>query len=239
MIHHLDQSFKKLLDKLTELGLDKNTVVVFTSDNGGLRNVTSNKPFKGAKGELYEGGIRVSLIVRWPGQIKPGTVNDSPVYSTDFYPTFMEIAGLKAKPKDHVDGRSVLSAWKGKEVKPRTFYWHFPHRHNPSSSIVEDDWKLVYRIDTQKYELYELSGDKYEKKNMAGDKSDKVKELAKKLEDHLQELDAQRMVPNPNYDPSKPAGKGRNYGTFYTSAGNAYQQIKEPYPEWFIKRNND
>ena len=152
MMSHLDQSMKTVLDKLDELEISENTVVIFTSDNGGLKNLTSNQPFRGGKGDLYEGGIRVPLIVRWPGRIESGAVCNSPMISTDYFPTFLELAGLKLMPEAHVDGRSMLPLLEGKKGDPRTLVWHFPHRNEPCSAVMEGDWKLVYLIVSGTYQ---------------------------------------------------------------------------------------
>ena len=235
MISHLDNSVQIILDKLKALDLEKNTIVIFTSDNGGLRKITSNKPYRGNKGDLYEGGVRVPLIVRWPGQIKPGSTFDKPVFSTDYFPTFIDLVGLELDPKTHPDGKSMLAIWKGEnsDYKQRRFFWHFPHRQNPASSVMEGDWKLVHTLKTNRYELFDLKTDPYEKIDCSSKYRKETERLTALLEQHLQELDAQRMRPNPNWDDTKPEGRQINYGIFYPSEGGAHQQVKEPYPTWF------
>jgi arylsulfatase A-like enzyme len=233
MISHLDQSVKTLLDQLDALGLAQNTVVLFTSDNGGLQTATSNLPFRGGKGDLYEGGLRVPLIVRWPGRIAPGSVCEAPVHTADYFPTFLELAGLAAMPEAHVDGASLLPLWSGKPAEPRTLFWHFPHRQNPSSVVMEGDWKLVHFDLTGKNELFDLKADPEEAADLAVAYPERADRLIKKLEAHLQAAGAQRMRPNPEWDPARPSGKLRNFGTFYPSGGNIYRESKEPLPEWF------
>jgi len=237
MMSHLDQAVKTVLDKLTAVGLDDDTVVVFTSDNGGWDGVTSNKPFRGGKGTLYEGGIRVPLIVRWPGRIAAGTVCDEPVHTADFFPTFLELAGLKLMPEAHPDGVSMLPLWSGNDVEQRTFYWHFPHREDPSSAVIEGDWKLVHQIVTGKYELFDLQADPEEEHDRAAAHPKRVEHLARVLEEHLQTTGAQRMRPNPEWDAERPKGEQKNYGIHYPAGGGTFQRVKEPRPRWFKQGN--
>ncbi len=236
MVSHLDQSIQTILDKLEALGLVENTVVIFTSDNGGLKEVTSNKPYRGAKGDLYEGGIRIPLIVRWPDHITAGSVCNAAVHSADYFPTFLELAGLKTMPEAHRDGISMLPLWKGDKLKDRTFYWHFPHRQNPSSAVMEGGWKLVHQIVSNKYELFDLNTDHEEKNNLVLDHPDMFKRLKGLLEEHLQSSGAQRMRLNPEWDSTRSLGKVKNYGVYYPAEGGAFQLMKEPYPRWFRKK---
>jgi len=233
MISHLDQSMKLILDKLAALGLEDNTVVIFTSDNGGLKTVTSNKPYRGSKGNYYEGGIRVPLIVRWPAQITPKSVSDVPVHSVDYFPTFLALAELNAMPKAHLDGTNMTPFWRGHKPGDRTFFWHFPHRQNPASAVMDGDWKLVYHIVENEYELFDIKADQEEKNNLMLTSPNKFEILKRKLEEHLQHTGAQRMRPNPEWDSTKPLGKGSNYGIFYPAEGGIFQQVKEPRPGWF------
>ena len=233
MISHLDQSIQTVLDQLAALDLEDNTVVIFTSDNGGLKNLTSNKPWRGGKGDLYEGGLRVPLIVRWPEEIAPGTVCDSAVISTDYFPTFLQLAGLPLMSQAHVDGESLLPFWAGAKVASRTLYWHFPHRNEPSSSVIEGNWKLVHKIVSNQYELFDLDADPEEARDLATSHPERVDRLAKMLQGHLHSSDAQRMRLNPEWDSSRPAGKIKDYGIFYPVGGKRYQPVKEPRPTWF------
>ena len=238
MISHLDNSIQTILDKLTALDLKKNTVVIFTSDNGGLRKITSNKPYRGYKGEVYEGGVRVPLIVRWPEHIKAGSTFDEPVFSTDYFPTFLDLAGLELMPDVHIDGSSMFPIWRGNPMNKtqRVFFWHFPHRQHPASSVMDGDWKLVHTIKTNQYELFDLKTDPYEKKDCSLNYPKETIRLTALLEHHLQELNAQRMRPNPDWDGSKSEGKQKNYGIFYNAKGGVYQQVKEPYPAWYNEK---
>tara|TARA_R110002050_G_scaffold300813_1_gene473329 strand:+ start:14476 stop:15798 length:1323 start_codon:yes stop_codon:yes gene_type:complete len=233
MVSHLDQSIQTILDKLDELGLAENTVVLFTSDNGGLKEVTSNEPYRGAKGNLYEGGIRVPLIVRWPKHINTGLVCNAAVHSADYFPTFLELAGLDPMPEAHKDGISMLPIWKGDMPEKRTFYWHFPHRQNPASAVIQEGWKLVHQIVSNRYELFDLKTDPWEQNNLTIEHPEKFEDLKSLLENHLKNSGAQRMQTNPEWDSTRTQGKIRNYGTYYPAEGGKIQQIKEPYPSWF------
>ncbi len=236
MMSHLDYSTKTILDKLEALGLDQNTIVVFTSDNGGFVGVTSNEPYSRGKGKLYEGGIRVPLIVRWPGQIKENSVCDVPVHSNDYFPTFLAMAGLSPMPGMNFDGVSMLPLLNGENLEPRALYWHFPHDHgDPASAVRNGDWKLIHHIPSDIYELFNLKNDPSEKNDLVKAHPEMVASLKKMLEDHLQESSAQRMRPNPEWDSSRPEGQLRSYGVFYPPAGGEHRIILDPYPSWWFE----
>ncbi|MEN6333319.1 MAG: sulfatase, partial [Phycisphaerales bacterium] len=168
MVEAMDQAVGKVLDALDRLGLAKDTVVFFMSDNGGLStsegHPTSNLPLRGGKGWLYEGGIREPLIVRWPGVTQAGSTCEEPVTSTDFYPTMLEMAGLPPKPEQHVDGRSVAPLLKrtGSQER-RAFFWHYPHYGNqggsPGGAVRVGDYKLIEFYEDSRVELYNLRDD--------------------------------------------------------------------------------
>ena len=159
-----------MLDKLGELGLTEKTVILFTSDNGGLSTLQGKRvapgcslPLRGGKGWMYEGGVRVPLIVKWPGVTRPGATCSVPVVSTDFYPTLLEIAGLPAKPEQHLDGVSLTGLLRGEKKLARdAIYWHFPHYHGsgnrPTAGMRKGDFKLVRWYESGSEELYRLSG---------------------------------------------------------------------------------
>lgn len=239
MVSHLDQSIQTILDKLEVLGLDENTVVIFTSDNGGLKQVTSNKQYRGSKGNYYEGGIRVPLIIRWPGHITAASVSDAAVHSADYFPTFLALAGLNQMPDALRDGINMLPMWNGGKSEKRTFFWHFPHRQNSSSAVMEGDWKLVHQIVSNKYELFDLQTDPWEENNIVTENPEKFEELKRVLEKHLQSSGAQRMRPNSEWDSTRSQGKIWNYGKYFPSEGGVFQLIKEPYPDWFKNENSN
>ena len=203
----LDEHVGKLLAKLDELKLAGNTVVIFTSDNGGLAThakggPTSNAPLRSGKGWLYEGGTRVPLMVRAPGVTRSGSVCRAPVISTDYYPTLLELGGLPLAPKQHCDGMSLASLLRGRAGLDRTtLYWHYPHYHGstwaPGGALREGDWKLIEFFDEDTVELYRLSDDLGERRNLAGQMPDRVKQLRAKLAAWRKEAGAVMPTPNP------------------------------------------
>ncbi|MBN2271754.1 MAG: sulfatase [Sedimentisphaerales bacterium] len=216
MIESVDQGVGRVLDKLDELALAANTVVFFFSDNGGYGNATSMAPLRGSKGMLYEGGIRVPLIIRWPGVAKPRTKCDVPVIGIDFYPTMLEIAGAE-KPRSHIlDGESILPLLKGADrLKRKAIFWHFPAylepyneaqkpwRTTPAGAVRMGDWKLIEFFEDSRIELYNLKYDISEEKNLAESNAKKAEELHRLLLNWRKRIDA--PVPtekNPKYDPS-------------------------------------
>ncbi|MBC8291227.1 MAG: sulfatase-like hydrolase/transferase, partial [Planctomycetes bacterium] len=165
---------------------------------------TPNLPLRGAKGWLYEGGIRVPLIVKWPGQAKPGTECDEPVISTDFYPTLLEMAALPAHPKQAVDGVSFVPALKGKPFNRSPIYWHFPHYSNhgmqsPGGAVRSGDWKLLEYYENNSVQLFNLRKDIGEQNDLAKAMPGKVAELRSLLQAWRKETSARMMKPNPDY----------------------------------------
>ena len=173
MIEAMDRSFGKLLAKLDELGLRHNTLVVFTSDNGGFSGVADNRPLRAGKGYLYEGGIRVPLMVRWPGVIEPGRESAEPVISMDFSPTLLEIAGVSGRQQVPSDGTSLVGLFQGRQhLRRDAIYFHYPnyawHGDNRlGAAIRRGAYKLIRNYDDQSVELYNLVEDMSEKKDLA------------------------------------------------------------------------
>jgi arylsulfatase A-like enzyme len=226
-VRHLDDAVGRLLTALDARNLAQDTLVIFFSDNGGRGlDISRNDPFRGAKGNLYEGGIREPLIIRWPGRVKAGTTSDTPVISTDFYPTLLACAGLPLRPAQHRDGISFASLFDGTNRLERdTFYWHMPHYSTaavPSSAIRVGDWKLIkyysdYRrewddqkqVVTERHasarvELYNLHSDPSEEHEMASQQPAIAADLQRRLEEHLKATGARLPPANPTYDPKKP-----------------------------------
>ncbi|OPZ16721.1 MAG: Arylsulfatase [candidate division BRC1 bacterium ADurb.BinA364] len=208
MVEKLDWNVGRILAKLDELDLARNTVVVFSSDNGGVGGYadlgilgaeehTSNLPLKGGKTQLYEGGIRVPLIVRWPSVVDPGSVSNDPVINLDFYPTFLDIAGGEAPGDYPLDGKSFAGVLRssGREGMPqRDLFWHFPAyalapggadegqwRSGPQSAIRSGDWKLIEFLQDETVELYNLRDDPGETRELSAEAPDKARELLAKL----------------------------------------------------------
>jgi len=217
MVEHLDTHIGRILEKLDELGLADNTIVIFFSDNGGLYRpyggyrgdtspVSTNAPLRGEKGTLYEGGIRDPLIVRWPGVVKPGTKCGVPVSSVDFYPTFLDIVGAKGDPNHVLDGRSVLPLLRRTGTLERDgIYWHYPHYHHstPAGAMRDGRWKLIEFYDDGRLELYDLKQDIGEKNNLAAKMPQKAAELQRKFAAWRKSVGAKMPTPNPDYDPAR------------------------------------
>ena len=208
MVESIDDSVGRVLVALRELKLEDNTVIIFTSDNGGFYNATSNAPLRANKGAYYEGGIRVPLIIKWPGVTKTGLVVNDPVTSTDLYPTCLAAAGLSALPNQHVDGVNLQPVLTGAGSLPdRALFWHFPHYNDhpssvPSSVIRKGDWKLIETFDPEGLELYNLAHDLSESKDLAVTETAKLTELRRELDAWRKQVGAEMMHLNPDYDPS-------------------------------------
>ena len=211
MVESVDDSVGRVLAALEARGLAETTVVIFTSDNGGFARATSNAPLRANKGSCYEGGIRVPLIIRWPGVATPGSVIAEPVTSTDLYPTCLAAAGLPLRPGQHVDGQNLEPLLRGTGFPARpALYWHFPHYNEhpssvPASVIRKGSWKLIETFDPEGLELYDLEHDIGERHNLAAEKPSVAAELAADLAAWRSEVGAEPMRPNPDHDPAKAA----------------------------------
>jgi arylsulfatase A-like enzyme len=218
MIESLDESVGRILKKLAETGLSERTVVCFTSDNGGLATVegantpaTSNAPLREGKGYLYEGGIRVPLIVKWPGGVKPGSTSATPACSIDLFPTVLEICGVKSPAA--VDGVSLVPLLKEAGLLGRdALYWHYPHYSNqggrPGSAIRAGEYKLIEYHEDGRRELFRVEKDPGESANLVEKLPEVARELAAKLNAWRQAVGAQAMQPNPEYVPNPQASDG-------------------------------
>ncbi len=240
MIASVDESVGRLLALLDELKLAENTVVIFSSDNGGVGgyqregitgggSITDNAPLRSGKGSLYEGGIRDPFIVRWPGTVKPGATTDVPVIHVDLYPTFLEIAGAKAPADYPLDGESLAPLLReaGASLKRNAIYQHFPGylgagpgswRTTPVGVIQSGDWKLMEFFEDHRLELYNLRDDLGEQHNLAAEKPEKTKELHAKMLAWRQSVGAQMPAPNTDI---KPTGAEKKRG------GKRKQQAEE------------
>jgi len=190
MVEAMDTSVGRVMDKLEELGIDGQTVVIFMSDNGGLSTSegrpTSNVPLRAGKGWLYEGGIREPMIIKWPGVTRPGSTSDEIVSSTDFYPTMLEIAGLPLRPDQHLDGVSLLPVLSQTgHLDREALFWHYPHYSNqggkPGAAIRSGDFKLIEFFEDHHAELYNLKQDISEKNDLSLHLHAKKNEMLSKL----------------------------------------------------------
>lgn len=210
LVESMDDAVGEVLNALDRLGLAENTVVIFTSDNGGVvagdAFSTSNLPLRAGKGYQFEGGIREPYFIKVPG-ISGGQKCAAPVTGTDFYPTILELAGIPLKPEEHNDGVSLVPLLKGETIPERPLIWHYPHYGNqggePSSIIRLGDWKLIYYYEDGHEELYNLKNDVGETNDLAARETSKVKELHEKLFSYLNDVGARFPEPDPQYNAQK------------------------------------
>lgn len=217
MVASMDENVGRILAALDSLGLRQNTIVFFTSDNGGIRDISYQDPLRAGKGSYYEGGIRVPLIVRWPGTVEPGSWSDVPVTNMDFYPSIQNI--IKASPaKSFLDGEDITPVLKGQSLEERPLFWHFPiylqsynpkedggrdplFRTRPGSVVRKGKWKLHEYFEDNGIELYDLEADAGEKTNRARENPEKAAELLELLREWRRETNAPVPTePNPLYD---------------------------------------
>ena len=218
MLESLDDAVGRVLKKLDDLKLTEKTIVIFTSDNGGLATVegpntppTINAPLREGKGYLYEGGIRVPLVVKWPGVVKPGSTSASPVCSIDFLPSLVEACDLQSDAKP--DGISLVPLLKGHRVEDRgPLYWHYPHYANqgsrPGGAIRSGNLKLIEYYENDRRELFDVVADVGESRNLAADRPKDVERLAKVLADWRVAVGAKMPTPNPDHVPNPQAKDG-------------------------------
>jgi len=220
MVESVDQTVGRIRRTLDELKLADRTIMIVTSDNGGRVTVdnrsglptTSNLPLRAGKGSCYEGGTRVPLIVHWPGVTQPGSVCDTPVISADYYPTLLQISGLKDAAGHQPDGVSLVPLLRQTGGLERdALYWHYPHHQHyqlggtmPYGAIRAGDYKLIELYDDERVELYNFRDDIGEQHDLAASMPDKARELQARLHAWREQVRAQMPTPNPAYDPSKP-----------------------------------
>jgi|UniRef100_UPI00404B8261 arylsulfatase A-like enzyme len=213
MIESLDTSIGRVLDTLESEGIADDTLVVFTSDNGGLATAegspTCNAPLSEGKGWMYEGGNRVCQIARWPGRIAAGSECATPTTSPDWYPTLLEAAGLPLDPEQHVDGISLLPLLKGDAMERGPIFWHYPHYPNqggaPAASVRDGDWKLIEFFEDGHLELYNLREDIGEDRDLTTSDPVRLEVMADQLHTWQREIEAIIPRPNPHYIPPDPA----------------------------------
>ncbi len=219
MIASLDENVGRLLSTIDELNLKEQTLVVLTSDNGGIRDVSYQDPLRAGKGSYYEGGIRVPLIVRWPKKVAPQTTCNTPVSNLDFYPTFQGILNIPSPHQQPQDGINILPLLQGEEIAERPLYWHFPiylqaynpkedkgrdplFRTRPGSVVRLGKWKLHHYYEDDSLELYNLEKDLGETNNVVNDYPEIKKKLQRLLTDWLKSHNADLSFPaNSAYDP--------------------------------------
>jgi arylsulfatase A-like enzyme len=210
MIASVDESLGRVMARLDTLAIGRNTIVVFVSDNGGLSTVqgnqaggpTSNGPLRAGKGWLYEGGVRIPLLIRSPGRVAAGTVVEAPGVTMDLYPTLLALAGLGLHAEQHLDATDLTPVLRGEAPpSPPTLSWHFPHYHGsgntPSGAVRQGSWKLVEWFETGRAELYDLDADVGESRDLASQMPGKAAVLARDLFDWRARVGAAMPTSNP------------------------------------------
>jgi arylsulfatase A len=241
MVESMDESLGRVLTALRELKLEDKTIVIFVSDNGGMSAAnfgnpkrvisknrldsaysTSNLPLRGGKGWLYEGGIRVPLIIYWPHEGEQGSVCDVPVISTDFYATLMDMLGLRRLQgaQDGTDGMSLVPLMTNKgedtgQLAGRALYWHWPHYSNhgaqsPGGAIRYQGYKLIEYYENNTVQLFNLNADPGEQNDLAAAESERAQRLKAMLHDWRKSVNAEMPAPNPKYDPSSEWPEGQS-----------------------------
>jgi arylsulfatase A-like enzyme len=207
MIWSVDENIGRLMKRIEELKLDKNTIIIFTSDNGGLStsegSPTCNSPLRAGKGWLYEGGIRVPLIIRSPSDGKPGTVVKTAVSSIDYFATIIEMTGSD-KTVVKTDGVSIMSLLNKDSMKERPLFWHYPHYSNqgvePGSAVRLGRYKLIDNFERERQELYDLENDLSETKDISAENPEITKKLFSMLQEWRRATGAKMMEPNPKWE---------------------------------------
>lgn len=213
MVERMDMGIGRILDKIDELGLTGQTVVIFFSDNGGLEVLQAQDPLRGGKAMVFEGGIRVPFCIRWPGMITPGTMSSEPVISDDFFPTILEIAGITPVMEER-DGVSLVPLLTGRgELQREALYWHYPHYHHhgyqPSGAIRMEDYKLIEWYEEtlwgkpNQISLFNVASDTGEKRDLSREEPQIADDLRKRLWAWRRSVNAQEMYRNPLYDPER------------------------------------
>ena len=209
LIENMDDAVGVVMNSLKELGLEENTIVIFTSDNGGVASgdaySTTNLPLRGGKGYQWEGGIREPYFIQVPWLENNGVKNSYPVTGTDFYPTILDLANIDLMPQQHVDGVSLKPLLEGKTLPGRPLYWHYPHYGNqggePSSILRENEWKLIHYWEDGRNELYNLESDPGELTDESGEYPEITERMSGKLLSWLADVNANMPVRDETYDP--------------------------------------
>lgn len=211
----VDTSVKRVVAKVKELGLEKNTIIIFTSDNGGT-SLAQLAPLRGCKGSLFEAGVRVPACATWTGQIMPGSTSDTPITSVDFMPTMAKLAGAPLPTEQPVDGTDLSPLFFGEQIKSRSIFWHYPLYLNglgleietpegryswrgfPSTSLVRGKYKMIQFLEDKSFALYDLSKDPGEENNIIDAMPELASELKKQITGWQKEVNAPiPSVPNP------------------------------------------
>jgi arylsulfatase A-like enzyme len=215
MVEAMDLAVGKVLARLDELNLAENTLVIFTSDNGGLSTSegwpTSNLPLRGGKGWLYEGGIREPFLVRWPKVVAADAKISVPISSPDLFATVVDVTKATPPEDQTTDGLSLVPVLSGQALPERSLFWHYPHYGNqggaPGAAIRQGDWKLIHWMEKDEIELFNLAEDISEQHNVAAQHPEIVSRLRNELSAWQKDVGAEHPEPNSAYDPDKPNGR--------------------------------
>ena len=221
MIEAMDSAVGLVLDKLEELDLLDNTIICFTSDNGGVSSgdafSTSNLPLRGGKGRQWEGGIREPFYLAAPGVTRAGSQCKVPVSGIDWYPTLLELAGIKLPDEQRIDGVSLVPLLEGRQIGQRPLFWHYPHYGNqggePSSIIMEGDWKLIYYHEDGREELYHLGRDVGEQQNLVESEPALARQMRNRLNTWLKGVDARFPAPDSKFNAERRSQRWRELRT--------------------------
>ena len=209
MVESIDESLGRVTKALDELGLAENTLIIFSSDNGGFAGATSNAPLRANKGSNYEGGIRVPLIFKGPGVGKKGAVSEVPAITNDLYPTILDLVGLPARPNQHLDGVSLAPILTGGgSIDREALFWHYPHYNKhpqsaPTAVIRRGPWKLIEFLETGSVELFDLSKDLGETTDLSKQEAQRTSKLRADLHAWQKQVGAEPMLPNPQFEGEK------------------------------------
>jgi arylsulfatase A-like enzyme len=209
LVESMDAAVGKVLNAVDQAGIADHTVVIFTADHGGLRYertavspVTTNAPLRAGKGHLFEGGVRIPLLVRWPGVTRAASVVETPVCNIDWFPTICKVVGVN--PQGAVDGVDIMPVLRGKQIAARPFYWHYPHYSPqggaPAGAVRQDNWKLIEFFEDGRLELYNLQEDIGERKNLILREPDRARKMHEMLQNWRESVNAQMPIKNPHYD---------------------------------------
>ena len=236
LIEEMDDAVGSVLKKLKDLGLDDKTIVVFTSDNGGVTSGDSYSsaelPYRGGKGRQWEGGTRVPFYINAPGLTQPGSNSATPVSGIDFLPTLLALAGVTPPPGQPIDGVSMVPLLKGGTIAPRPLFWHYPHYGNqggePSSTIRSGDWKLIHYWEDGRNELYDLAADQGEQHDLALSAAERTAQLWDELQAWLEQTRAKIPQPNPAYDSAWTVQKEQAALTLKNKLETDHAQLLQP-----------
>jgi arylsulfatase A len=207
MVASVDDAMGKILDTLDRLGIRDRTAIIFTSDNGGQASITDMRPLRAGKGSAYEGGVRVPLVVSWPGVTAPGSSSDVPVITPDIPATILDLTGVDPASAQPLDGASLAGVLRGGGLARDAIFWHYPHYHPggaaPYSAIRSGPWRLVHFYEDGRDELYDLAADPGETTDLATEQPAKATQLRSTLDTWLIDVGAQLPTPNPAADPAR------------------------------------